>query len=47
MSKKLIGWLWTGAFVLMQLRPEWFVQQTTNFWLSVIAMLIALGYIAD
>lgn len=47
MNKKLIGWSWFLAFVLMQFHPEWFVHQTTNFWLSAIAMLIALGYTAD
>lgn len=47
MNKKLIGWSWFVAFVLMQFRPEWFVHPTTNFWLSSIAILIALGYTAD
>lgn len=47
MNKKLIGWSWFIAIILMDWHPEWFVQQTTKTWLSIIAILIAIGYTAD
>ncbi|WP_172616821.1 hypothetical protein [Limosilactobacillus reuteri] len=47
MNKKLIGWAWFVAILLMIWHPEWFVKQTVQTWLSIIAMLIALGYTAD
>lgn len=46
MNKKLVGFTWSIAFLLLEWHPEWFYHQTTQMWLSMIAMMIASGYMA-
>ena len=46
-NKKIAGWMFFIAIILIILFPKFFNHQTVTIWLQFIAMMIAIGYMTD